>query len=55
MSIVAYAETAIDMWEDLKKRYLVANAPKMHQLKAGIANCKQGILDVGEFYKLLNL
>jgi len=28
------------MWEDLKKRYSVANALKIHQLKVGIANGK---------------
>ena len=39
---VAYPDSAYDMWKDLKKRYSVANAPKIHQLKGGIANCKQG-------------
>ena len=44
------------MWEDLKKRYSVANLPKIHQLKAALANCKQGTLDIGEFYnKIVNL
>jgi len=44
------------MWDDLKKRYAIANTPKIHQLKANIANCKQGDLDVGDFYsKLKNL
>jgi len=41
---VAYIDTA--RWEDLKKRYSVANLPKIHQFKAAIANCKQGNLDV---------
>ena len=53
---VAYSDTASGMWQDLKKRYSVANAPKIHQLNAAIANCKQSNLDVGEFYsKLTNL
>jgi len=44
------------MWDDLKKRYAMANTPKIHQLKADIANRKQGNLNVGEFYsKLKNL
>jgi len=34
----------------------MANTPKIHQLKAKIANCKQGDLVVGDFYsKLMNL
>jgi len=53
---VAYSETAYAMWNNLKRRYSVANTPKIYQLKAAIADCKQGILEVGEFYsKLTNL
>ena len=53
---VAYLETVYAMWNDLKKRYSVANTPKIHQLKVTIANCKQGSPEVGEFYsKLSNL
>ena len=51
---VAYIGTAYAIWNDLKKRYSVANLPKIHQLKAAIANCKQGNLDVGDFYNKLN-
>ena len=54
--IVACSETAYAMLNDLKKRYSVANTPKIHQLKAIIADCKQGSIEVGEFYwKLTNL
>ena len=54
--IVAYLETVYAVWNDLKKRYSVANTPKIHQLKVTIANCKQGSLKAGEFYsKLTNL
>ena len=53
---MVYSNTAHGMWEDMRKRYAIANTPKVHQLKANIANCKQGNLDVGEFYsKLTNL
>ena len=38
------------MWENLRKRYAVANTPKIHQLKAEIAACQQGGLEVVEFY-----
>ena len=39
---IAYCDTASSMWANLKKRYGMANAPKIHQLKASIATCKQG-------------
>ena len=53
---IVYCDTAKDMWDDLRKRYGMANTPKIHQLKANIVNCKQGDMDVGEFYsKLVNL
>lgn len=43
------------MWSNLKKRYAVANAPKIHQLKASLADCKQGGMIVVEFYsKVMN-
>ena len=34
---IAYVETAAVMWESLWKRYVMANTPKIHQLKADIA------------------
>ena len=53
---VAYCDTAKGMWDDLRKRYGMANTPKIHQLKTDIANCKQGDMEIGEFYsKLVNL
>jgi len=39
-SSVAYAEIAKEMWQDLQNRYGVANAPRIYQLKASIADCK---------------
>ena len=41
------------MWENLRKRYAVANTPKIHQLKTDIVACKQEGLDVVEFYSKL--
>ena len=49
---IAYSDTAKTMWDDMKKRYAMANTPKIHQLKANIANCKQGDLEVADFYSL---
>jgi len=41
---------------DLKKRCGMTNTPRIHQLKANIANCKQGDLTIGYFYsKLVNV
>ena len=50
---VAYANTVYFMLENLWKRYAVANAPKIHQLKTDLASCKQGGLEVVEFYSRL--
>ena len=50
---IAYAETAYEMWKNLRKRYAVANTPKIHQLKTELAACKQGSLEVVEFYSKL--
>ena len=44
----------MEIWEDLKQRYSIANLPKIHQLKAAIANCKKESLDIGNFYNKLN-
>ena len=50
---VAYAETAYKMWQNLHKCYAVANTPKIHQLKTDFAACKQGGLEVADFYSKL--
>jgi len=53
---IVYADTVKVMWDDIRKRYAMPNTPKIHQLKANIANCKQGDLVIGDFYsKLTNL
>jgi len=39
--------------ENLRKRYAIPNTPKIHQLKTDIAACKQGGLEVVEFYSKL--
>ena len=40
---VAYAESAQAMWTNLKKRYAMANAPKIHQLKAGTVGANKEV------------
>jgi len=53
-SSIAFTDLAYAMWTTLKKRYSVANVPKIHKLKANIADCKQGGLDMVEFYSKLS-
>ena len=53
---IAYADSAQAIWENIQKRYSVPNVPKIHQLKVEIASCKQGTLDMVEFFnKLMGL
>jgi len=37
---IAYLDTVKIMWDDLKRSYGMANMPKIHPLKAYIANYK---------------
>lgn len=50
---VAFLDTAQAVWNNLCKRYSIANALKIHQLKASIAGRKQGGADIVEFYSRL--
>ena len=44
------------MWENIRKRYSIPNIPRIHKLKAEIASCKQGNMDVVDFLsKLMSL
>ena len=51
---MAYIHTTIEICKDLKRRYSAVNLPKIHQLKATIANYKQESLDIGDFYNKLS-
>lgn len=53
---IAYADSSQAVWENIQKRYVVPNVPKIHRLKAEIASCKQGNMYVIEFFsKLMGL
>jgi len=41
------------MWMNLEQRYAVTNIPKVHRLKASMAECKQGGMEVVDFYAKL--
>lgn len=49
----AYVELAHEMWTNIEKQYSVPNVPKKHKLKAEIASCKQGNLEVVQFLSKL--
>jgi gag-polypeptide of LTR copia-type/Retrotransposon gag protein len=38
---IAYAETVKELWDDLKERFAIGNATRVHQLKADIAAARQ--------------
>ena len=47
-STVPFSPDACKMWSDLKKRFSVGSAVRVHQLKAELASCKQdgsGVMD----------
>jgi len=47
---VAYVGATQMLWKNIRKRYVVANIPKIHKLKTEIASCKQQ-QEVGVLFK----
>jgi hypothetical protein len=54
-STISYAETAKEMWEDIKERFSVTNGPRIQQLKSDLASCKQGGMTVMKYYGKLKI
>ncbi|WVY98728.1 hypothetical protein V8G54_030879 [Vigna mungo] len=55
-STVTYAETAKELWEDIKDCFSVVNGPRIQQLKVELADCKQqGMTMVSYYGKLKSL
>ncbi|KAL5703345.1 hypothetical protein ACHQM5_028447 [Ranunculus cassubicifolius] len=50
---IAFEQTVSEVWEELQNRYSAGNAPRVHQLKGDLADCKQGRLTVVEYYTKL--
>ncbi|KAJ4755428.1 Retroelement pol polyprotein-like [Rhynchospora pubera] len=50
---IAYMETVKELWDDLRERFSVKNAPRIHQLKADIAAAKQQGQSVVAYYTRL--
>ncbi|XP_074314534.1 uncharacterized protein LOC141649752 [Silene latifolia] len=39
---ISFTGTVTEIWNELKKRYSAGNAPRVHQLKSELNDCKQG-------------
>ena len=49
-SMISHMEVAQDLWVDIKERFLVANGPRIQQLKAELADCKQKGMTIVAYY-----
>ncbi|XP_074278343.1 uncharacterized protein LOC141601935 [Silene latifolia] len=47
---IAFNATVVEIWKELKERYATGNAPRVHQLKSDLAECKQGNRSVVDYY-----
>ncbi|XP_020265950.1 uncharacterized protein LOC109841405 [Asparagus officinalis] len=50
---IAYEETAKAIWEDLRDRFSIVNAPRIHELKGQIASTRQNGMSVMAYYTQL--
>ncbi|XP_012851492.1 PREDICTED: uncharacterized protein LOC105971187 [Erythranthe guttata] len=50
---ILYAETAAQIWTDLKDRFSQSNAPKIYQLKQSISSLKQESMSVSLYFTQL--
>ncbi|XP_059669240.1 uncharacterized protein LOC132314384 [Cornus florida] len=48
-----YADTAKEIWLDLRDRFIQTNAPKVYQLKQSIDSCTQGDSSVSTYFTKL--
>ncbi|XP_010412616.1 PREDICTED: uncharacterized protein LOC104698943 [Camelina sativa] len=53
-SSISYRDVAKDLWDTLKKRFSVTNGPRIQQLKAELACCKQRCLAIEAYFGKLN-
>ena len=49
-SIISYIEEVQNLWEDIRECFSVANGPRVQQLKAELAECKQRGLSIVAYY-----
>ncbi|XP_074315017.1 uncharacterized protein LOC141651195 [Silene latifolia] len=50
---ITFSVSVQEIWEELRDRYSVGNAPRVHQLKHELNECKQGSDSVVEYYTRL--
>ena len=53
-SNVSHRDVAKDLWDHLKRRFSIMNGPKIQQIKAELACCKQRGLAIESYYGKLN-
>ncbi|XP_074314707.1 uncharacterized protein LOC141649939 [Silene latifolia] len=54
-SSITFSGTVTKIWNELKERYSAGNAPRVHQLKSDLNECKQGTRFVVEYYTALKM
>ncbi|KAL9225536.1 hypothetical protein vseg_001445 [Gypsophila vaccaria] len=52
-SSITFTQPVDEIWEELRGRYSAGNAPRVHQLKSDLNECKQGTDSVVEYYTRL--
>ncbi|XP_074319020.1 uncharacterized protein LOC141655926 [Silene latifolia] len=52
-SSITFTQPVHEIWEELRGRYSAGNAPRVHQLKGDLNECKQGNDSVVEYYTRL--
>ncbi|XP_074315620.1 uncharacterized protein LOC141651825 [Silene latifolia] len=50
---ITFTQPIEDVWEELRVRYSAGNAPRVHQLKSELNECKQGKETIVEYYTRL--
>ncbi|XP_074300565.1 uncharacterized protein LOC141631842 [Silene latifolia] len=52
---ITFTQSIAEIWEELRGRYSAGNAPRVHQLKGELNECKQGKETVVEYYTRLKI
>ncbi|XP_074304679.1 uncharacterized protein LOC141639456 [Silene latifolia] len=52
---ITFTQPINEIWEELRGRYSAGNAPRVHQLKGELNECKQGKETVVEYYTRLKI
>ncbi|XP_074312994.1 uncharacterized protein LOC141648336 [Silene latifolia] len=47
---ITFSGTVLEIWKELKERYSAGNAPRVHQLKSELTECRQGTRSVVDYY-----